>query len=288
MINIYKSALKISKENILLTTQLVLLIILLQFISVLALVKGATNLIVLLTSSTSLFLLAIAFLSGWLAMVQTAIENSKRKYQDELERRIASAALYKTFFVGVGEFFVSNLLLTLACIFLFAFIMFVLVKLLLVFKPTLALSFHEFAEISKSFLSMTKFSLSDLSHQMKIFLFWSSIFNFLNWVFSYIMMFSLAFVYKNKSKNPIKAISSILRFLLKNLINTLILFSFLTVVYFVVFTVAFAFSANIILNIIALFLMGFYITFYTISVFLFYEKKAEDNCNSRCDGDREN
>ena len=108
MLKLYRDTVKITNENIILATPLILFMWILSLY--IAYSKSAVGSIpLLLLTSVTILLMTSAFLSGWFYMVKKAIHLSKQVFVLDSDRSRAILNLIKTIPAGIGKYFLSFL-----------------------------------------------------------------------------------------------------------------------------------------------------------------------------------
>ena len=106
MLNLFKENIKITNDNIILATPLILFMWLSSLY--ISFSKGAVNSLplLILTGITTLFMTS-AFLAGWFYMVKKAVQLSKQVFVLDTDKAKATLNLIKTIPTGIGKYFLS-------------------------------------------------------------------------------------------------------------------------------------------------------------------------------------
>ncbi|MBR1681393.1 hypothetical protein IJ707_06365 [bacterium] len=278
MIKIFKDALKISYINIIMATPLLLFLLILNIYLVIAknAVKALPSTILFFLT---LFLMASAFLAGWLYMIKIAVDN----YKNNTEKDFNSFGLLREFPVGIAEYIKPFLGFTLLYV-LFADLSFITVYHIgLKFIGSVGISLSQFISATEAPVAMQALLESlTKAHLLKI-IYWYLITICSIQIFSLLTMFwPIELMYS--TQNPIiaffKSISRvftkpqiILLFIGINLLNlALTLFNYIAmfnpITYFIMTVLYFSF-----------------IVYIFVLLFLYYEEKIKSNSNSSTDGD---
>lgn len=294
MIKYFSRAFKISNDNIILTTPLLLFIIMVVFYLGVVRIIPENIFSFGLIAITTLFMLS-AFFAGWLFMVKKAIELDKQKFETVEDKAKSSFGLIKEIPAGVGEYFfpiLGGLLLYGSLTFVF---------MLLTYK------------LGAHFIGKVEFDPVDLkaalssSAQMKAFVSTLSVEQLVKlneWnllimasitTFSFITMF-WAVEILNRTKNAFVAFFKSLGFLFKNLLTSIILFVYVSIINFLVSLLGTFASINPILHFFATLVYFYFVVYVVVLIFLYYdsectkqitekacEPEAQDNCDSGAD-----
>ena len=278
MIKVFKNAFKISFDNIILATPLLLFLFLLNVYLIIAknAVKAFPSAILFFLT---LFLMFSAFLAGWFYMVKTSVINFKegKKSSDN------SVSLMKEFPVGIAEYIKPYMGFSILYI---IFSNFLVVSVYLIgkhFIGDVGITMHQFVSATEAPVamqalidSMTKMQLMKINCWYLLIMFSIQIFMLLTMFWPVEIMYS--------TKNPIiaffKAISriftkpqSILLFIGINILNfILVLFN-----YFSMF--------NPLTYLIMTLIFFYFIVYIFVLLFLYYEEKIKGNSNSSADSD---
>lgn len=286
MFRYFLNAFKITNDNIILTTPLVLFLLL--FSIYLGVAKSAPSNLAssVLLLVTTVFMLS-AFFAGWLYMVKKAIDLSKTEFIIDEDRAKASFGIIKEFPVGIGEYFFSfigALVLYSALFFLTIFIVYQIGMHLIgnagVNFVQLKIAMTSPAAMKALVSSMTKEQLIKLNE-------WNILIITFMSVFSFITMFWPAQIVL-KDKNAFFAFFNSLKFLFKNFFGSIVLFIYLSLINFFISLVnAFA-TINPIVYFFSMLLYFYFIVYIVVLVFLYYDseqnkkltQEAQSNSNS--------
>lgn len=226
-----------------------------------------------------IFLLTTAFISGWFYINKVAIEHKNDTYETPEERSIASFTLLKYFFTGVGDYFLPvtfTFVLYLVVLALFSFVSYK-IGVHFIGKPELDaetlkhISTGSYTDIYGYFTSK---NMTD-KHLLNIYN-WSLYFSFLSLLFSILTIFIYPVIFY-KTKNPIVALFSNLKFVFLNFFDATIIVFFLTLLNIVLSSINVFANVNLVFSVISLVLTLFYMNYYILLVFLYYEEKTQSN-----------
>lgn len=280
MIKVFKNAFKISFDNIILATPLLLFLFLLNVYLIIAknAVKAIPSAVLFFLT---LFLMFSAFLAGWFYMVKIAVTNFKEgKKASENEE---SLSLIREFPVGIAEYIKPYMGFSVLYL-IFANFLFVSVYLFgMHFIGNVGISPNQFMSATEAPVAMQALIKSMTKMQLMKINYWYLLIMFSIQIFSLLTMFwPVEIIYS--TKNPIiaffKSISriftnpqSILLFIGINLLNfILVLFN-----YFSMF--------NPLTYLIMTLVFFYFIVYIFVLLFLYYEEKIKGNSNSRADSD---
>ncbi len=296
MIKYFSKAFKITNDNIILTTPLVLFLFLLSIYLGIAQKAPENAFSSILLLITILFMLA-AFFAGWLYMVKRTIDLDKQGFLTEEDKARASFGLFKEIPTGIGDFFLPfNGALVLYTL-LFAGLLFATYHFGIHAIGKVNLTLAQIKAVLDSPMAM-KSLISSLSAAELIKInYWNFLFLFTISAISFITMFWAPEIILN-TKNPIVAFFKSLIFIFKNFLSSVILFIYLSFVNFAVSLIN-AFSiANPIVYFISMLIYFYFVVYIVVLVFLYYvsenqpkysiniaEEHTEANCDCGSDSD---
>lgn len=278
-------AFKITNNNIILATPLILFILFLTlYIGIMGASSSGT--LVFFIVLVTYFLMWAAFLSGWFYIIRKAILLNYEEISKE-EKIKKSYSLIKKMVKGVGKNFFSILGMM-----LMSFIFFILLILL-----THYIGIHLIGgiNISKQDLyvalnSNSKEALESLINTLPM----EELVKIVKWIYFCLFSFCIFAFFQiywsptiiKGEKNVFKALYTALKFLRKNFLITMLLFIVLVLVQVIVTVMSSLISVNSTLLTFLLLLIDFYIKVYSVvMVFLIYEKyEKKDNSDSGSDG----
>lgn len=284
MIKYFQRAFKITNENIILTTPLVLFLFLLSIYLGLARIapEKLSSLILLLI--TILFMLS-AFFAGWFFMVKRAVDLDRQEFIIDEDKARASFNLLKELPVGIGEYFFSfigGLILYSALFFLLSFAAYE-AGLHLIGK--IGVGLLQFKEALASPEAM-KALVSSLSPQQLTKLnAWNFLFLSVMAIFSFITLFWGAEIIV-KTKNSLIAFFKSLNFMFKNFLSSIILFIYISSINFVVSFINAVSTINPIIYFVSMLIYFYFVVYVVVLIFLYYDseiRKNQSNCNSGSD-----
>ncbi len=273
MIKYFGRAFKITNENIILTTPLVLFLLLLIIYLGVAQNAPANIISAVLLLITILFMVA-AFIAGWLYMVKKVIELDKKEFIIDEDKAKASFNLIKEVPIGIGEYFFSII----GALFLYTGLF------LLVFYVTFQLGMHfignvgvDLAEIKVALGSTAamKSLVSTLStEQLTKLNAWNFLFMAVMGFYSFITMFWSAQIVM-RTKNPFVAFFKSVKFTFKNFLSAVILFAYISIINFAV-SLLNAFSAvNQIVYFVSMLVYFYFVVYVVVLVFLYYDREID-------------
>lgn len=299
MIKFFNRAFKITNENIILTTPLVLFWILISFYMWFAQAAPKNLASGILLFVTIIFMFA-AFFAGWFFMVKKAVDLDKQDFIIDEDKAKASFNLIKEIPSGIGEYFFTFLggLILYAGLFALMFFIAYQIGVHAIGKADLVVNQLKIAMSSPMAIktlvsSMSKEDLLKLNE-------WNFLFLATTAIFSFITMFWPAqVIFKNK--NPLIAFFKSIAFELKNFLSSIILFVYICAINFLVsfavnflavFQMKFAFLAWLLL-LLSLLIYFYSLVYVVVLVFLYYdsncykktEEETKNNSNSGPDGD---
>lgn len=257
MLKIFKEAFKISYNNIIIATPLLLFLLILNVYLIIA--KNAVKALpsTMLFFAT-LFLMVSAFLAGWLYMIKIAVDNHVNN--PEREKKYGSFELIKEFPVGIAEYIKSYLGFS--------------ILYLLIADITFVSATEAPVAMQALLQSLTKVQLLKINYWYLL-------------VMSSIQLFTLLTMFwpielMNSTKNPLVALFKSITIIFKKpqvillFIGINILNLFLTLLnYLAIF--------NPITYFIVTLIFFYFIVYIFVLLFLYYDKKIKSNRNSITD-----
>lgn len=278
MIKYFSRAFKITNENIILTTPLVLFILIFAVYAQIT-QRAPQNLpAFFLLLVTTVFMFA-AFFAGWTFIVKRAIALDKQDFLVDEDRANASFTLIREFPVGVGEYFLSfvGALILYSALFIGLFVAGYFIGMHLIGSVGLTLADIKTAMESPVALKTMVSSLT--MEQVKKLNAWNILFMSFMSFFSFITMFYGAqIVYK--TKNPFIAFFKSLAFTFRKFVPAIILFVYINILSFVVslimnfLTVAIPqklFLISFIVYLLSMLLYFYFVVYVVVLVFLYYD-----------------
>lgn len=270
------------KTNLILVQPLLLFLLLLGFILAPLSVHGVINMasIIMVFSVLGLF---CAFLAGWFNMIHRCIKLSAKQGLTPEEKALNSIKLFSDFFPGVGKYFLKVV---------FGLIIYVFLLILVInFVGIIGQHFIGFpqsltpVELSNSLVNEDKAMelLNKMSDIDKIKLAkWNILTIALTGLFSYITMFWIQAIV-SANKNPIAAYFESLKTVIKNPVTTLLIYISYWASIIGVSILSSIRSINYIAQFLILMVLIFTVVYFTIMMFLYFERYRKNNCTSRTD-----
>lgn len=296
MIKYFVKAFKITNENIILATPLVLFLFLLSIYLDIAKRVPETIPAMLLLFITIMFMLS-AFFAGWFFMVKKAINLDKREFKEgeEEDKAKASFNLIKEVPPGIGEYFLPFV----GCAFLY------LGLIILLSFTTYAIGINLIGKVGINLLDLKmalntpatmKTLISSLTHEQLLKLnawYFLTLVNMA--IFSFITMFWGTEIVI-RTKNSFLAFFRALKFTFKNFLSAIILFIYISIVNFISSLINAVSAINPILYFISMIIYFYFVVYVVVLVFLYYDseinsklkEQTENNCNSGSDSVGEN
>lgn len=285
MIRYFKTAFKITNDNIILATPMILFLFVFS-IYINAAQNAPENIpSFILLGTTTLFMLA-AFFAGWFYMVKKAVELDSKEFIIDEDRAKASFGLLKELPVGVGEYFFSFLgaLILYSAIFALISIAAYEIGIHLIGKVGISLTALKAALSSTVALKSLVATLTP--EQIAKINAWNLLFLITMTIFSFITLFWAAQITSN-TKNPVVAYAKSISFTFKNFLESLIVFVYISFINFAVSLInAFA-MANPITYFVSMLIYFYFIVYVVVLIFLYHDRKnqpkAQDFSNSGSD-----
>ncbi|MFA7658707.1 MAG: hypothetical protein WCY19_04675 [Candidatus Gastranaerophilaceae bacterium] len=284
MIKYFSRAFKVTNENIILTTPLILFLFLLSIYLGVA-QKAPVNLVsVFLLLVTILFMIG-AFFAGWFFMVKKAVDLDRMEFVADEDKARASFNLIKEVPVGIGEYFLPFIGALILYSGLLALLVFVGYQLGLHFIGKLGVSLVELKMAMDSPVAMKSLVSSLSSEQLVKLNAWNFMLMGIMTFYSFITMFWGVQIV-SKTKNPLIAFFQSVKFIFKNFLSAIVLFMYISIINFSVSLLnAFA-MINPIVYFISMLIYFYFLVYVVVLIFLYYdrennpklEEKSEANC----------
>lgn len=274
MLKLFKDTIKITNDNIILATPLILF----MWISsmYIAFSKGAANSApLMLLSFITLLFMTSAFLAGWFYMVKKAINLSKQVFVLDSDRAKATFNLLKSLSIGIGKYFLSFLGQT-----AFSFVIFAITG-LLIFKlgsvligdigidPTELKTVLASTTEMKTFLdSLTLEQLIKLNNWNLLILGFTSLLSFLS------MLWIPEIIYN--TINPFKALFKSIAKIFKKPLNAIKLYIFITIINFVLSLLNALSMLNPILYFVIMILYFYFLVYLVVLIFNYYDNEFRE------------
>lgn len=281
MIRYFIKAFKITNENIILTTPLVLFLFLFSIYLGVAQNAPATTISAILLLIT-IVLMFSAFFAGWFFMVRKAVELNKKEFIIDDDKSRASFELMKEIPIGVGEYFLSFLGAAFLYFGLFVFVSFIAYQVGMHFIGKVDLDLRVLKLALESSAAMKAF-ISSLSPQQLVKLnAWYLMVLSCMTIFSFLTMFWAAEIIF-KTKNAFVAFFKALFFTLKNFLSAIILFIYVSAVNIIVSIINALGTINPILYFISMLVYFYFIVYVIVLIFLYYDEAHSDKTKSDSD-----
>lgn len=279
MQNMFKTALKILKNNMLFIQPL-LMYLLLVMTGATYIASKNVYLVPKICISVSIILMTIALTAGWLYINKLGV-NDYNPDDDSTVITEKTVKNFKQFFTGVGENFLKMLGAYIFYGALYLLCLFLITKLCLqVFgEPTVFLAFPEIAKLQTNAEVISY--LNSISDTDKL--------NFVSWVWTIIVSSSvlnfIGVLYLTaltfEKRNIFVCFWFALKFLFKNILPCLAITVAMFMAYFVLNLLSFVLGANSFSFALLIILLTLYLNYYILLVFCFYNERTKDSSNSR-------
>lgn len=259
MLKVFRDAFKISFDNLILFTPLLVftMLVLLYFG---AAEKYMDNPITMVISGIVLLVGTSIFMAGWFYMIMCAIFNFKNKIV--YEKSSDTFTLLKQFIVGMGDYFKPCLGFSTLALILFSLVLILSYYISLGLFGSSGVFLADFIKDFSSFMAFQSF-LEDLTvNQLLIVYGWSAIFSLTMFIYSLFTLFWPAEIFYN-TKNVLKALRNSVKILFK---KPQIILLFLIII--VLNNILMMFNVLSLMNPLALLFM----TLIFVLLFLYYEK----------------
>lgn len=275
----FKKSSQILKNNMIFIQPLLLYLLLLMTASTFILAREMYDIskyILVL----SIFLMTIAFCSGWFYINKIGVENYN---PDDEQDVIASKAIegIKKFFVGVGANFFKSLGGYIICLVLYSICVYLVGKLCLHIwgEPTIIMDMPKLAQ-SQTSAELIEY-LNKVSDSDKL--------AFVSWIWTFVILSSimnffciLYFAVLNfEKKNIFVTLWFTVKFFFKNIITNLGIIFAMFFVYLLLNVLSFITGTGTLSFAILIILFTLYLNYYVLLVFCSYYEKTKNNSDSR-------
>lgn len=279
MIKVFKDAFKISFENIILATPLLLFLFLLNIYLVVA--KNAVKAM----PSTILFYLTLffmfsAFLAGWFFMVRMAVKNFRKGKKPKADEPFS---LLKEFPVGIAEYIKPYMGFSILYLIFANFLVVSIYHIGMYFIGSIGITPQEFVSATEAPVAMQALIESMTKAQLMKINYWYL------WIMLAVQVFTLLTMFwpveiMYSTKNPLMAFfKSIARVFTKP--QTILLFIGINVLNFILLLFNYFSMFNPVTYLIMTLIFFSFIVYVFVLLFLYYEEKIKGNSNSSSDSD---
>lgn len=285
MIKYFKNAFKITNDNIILATPLILFLLVFGVYMNAAQNAPENPASFILLGTTTLFMLG-AFFAGWFYMVKRAIALDGKEFVIDEDRAKASLGLLKEVPIGVGEYFFSFLgALILYCA-LFAIIGTVAYETGIHFIGKVGIHLAQLKAAMSSTIALKALIASLTPAQIVKINQWNLLFLVTTTVFSFLTLFWGAQIVSS-TKNPVIAFAKSISFTFKNFLEALIVFVYISFINFAVNLINVFSMSNPITYFISMLIYFYFIVYIVVLIFLYHDRKnqpkAQNYSNSGTD-----
>ena len=281
MIKVFKDAFKVSSENIVLATPLLVFLLLINIYLIVA--KDAVKVLPsALLFFLTLLLMISAFMSGWFYMIKTAIYNFKNKV---LHRENETFKLINEFPVGIADYMGPYIGLSIAFL-IFGDIVLVSVYYIgLNLIGSIGVTSSQFISATEAPVAMQALIDSMTKTQVLKLNYWYFLIMFSLQIFSLFTMFwPVELLYS--TKNPIKALFYSVKRIFQRP-QSILLFIVISVLNVIMMILNYISMFNPISYFVMTLIYFYFIVYIFVLLFLYYEEKIKGNRNSISDSDRQ-
>ena len=281
MIKILKDAFKISSENIILATPLLVFLLLINIYLMVA--KDAVKVLPsALLFFLTLLLMVSAFMSGWFYMIKSAIHNFKNKIP---HKENETFKLMNEFPVGIADYIGSYIGLSIAFLILGDIVLVSIYYIGLNLIGSIGITPAQFISATEAPVAMQALLDSMTKTQLLKLNYWYFLIMFSLQIFSLVTMFWPDEILYS-TKNPIKALFyAIKRIILKP--QSILLFILISILNVVMMIMNYISMFNPISYFVMTLVYFYFIVYIFVLLFLYYEEKIKGNRNSISDSDRQ-
>lgn len=279
MIDIFKKSFSILFNNLIFIQPLLLLFLIFTAVLSYSLVKLVLFFPVNIIFFITLFMLCVAFFTGWIYINKCGILSYNEKDSKE-EIAFKSLQNFKKFFEGVGSGFFNVLFISVFNFLLYFSIIFAASKIL-----THYIGIPEFLSDMKLILSFTsndefiRYFQSVSLHDMKCFLLWFGVINILSVIMNYFAVLMYA-SYSFDNKNPFMTLINSIKFFFLNIIPSIGIMLYTYLLYILLNVVSSLLVPGSISFAVLTILLTLYFNYCIILIFDYYYEKNKNNGNN--------
>lgn len=215
-----------------------------------------------------------AFIAGWFFMAQKIIEHSKKVFDKKTDKDMASIAIIKQFFPGVGEYFLPISVFGFLYFALFILLIYTTYRIGLHFLPHPMITITQLQLASSSAEASKAFAESLSSAQLLTINYWILLISSVSFVYIFLTTFWPVMII-NKTKNVVTALFESLKFTWKNFFSVLGILIFLSILNMLISFISLLGTQNLFITILSLILMFYFATYYLLLIFCFYDEKCD-------------
>lgn len=270
MFKMLKDAVKITNDNIIIITPLILF----MFVFNLYLMyskSSVSNIALGILSFVTVVLMVSAFFAGWFYMIKKAIKHSYEVYVLEQDYSKGTFALVKSIPTGIGKYFLSYLGMVCFAIFLIACVWFLIFSIGTHFIGNLSIDANQINTIANATDMKTVEALLSQPQIMQLY-HWAVLIMCITAIVSFLTMLWIPEIIYS-TKNPFFALFKSIGRIFQKPLKTFGLYLIITIINFVL---SFISSISVVNPIIYLFCAVFYFYFFVylvVLLFLYYERE---------------
>lgn len=282
MYNAVKKSISIIIDNPVLTLSFVIYLI---FLTLLVPKIFSDQTIIIFALILGLILIfTAAFFAGWLQMVKTAIDNSKKEERTDEEKVRNLARMRNDFFSAVPVYILPLLLGIILYIVMFMLLMAFNIKFANHYIGNLDFLTEGISTIPQDAESLHKFLSSLPEDKLMILWSWQFLFMFSVGLFNFLMMFwASALYYPEKcTTSPFAALKNSLLVIFRHPLRSLGLYAFILVLGMIFKFASIFFATNVILYFIFMIFAIYFWVFVFVLIFDYYESRFYSHGSERC------
>lgn len=281
MLGYFSKAFKITNENIILTTPLVLFLFLLSiYLGLVQRVPASFASLILLL--VTIWFMISAFFAGWFFMVKKAVDLDKEEFTLEEDRAKSSFNLLKEIPVGVGEYFLSYIVALGLYALIFVLIIFAGYKAGLHFIGDVGLNPVQLKTLFSSPESMAAVIKSMSSAQLIKLRLWNLMFFTIAIGYSFLTMFWGVHII-TRTKNALLAFVQSIGVIFKHFLQAVILFCYTSFINFLISLLNSLSSGNPLLYFFSMLIYFYFLVYVVVLVFLYYDREIKEKAQSHSD-----
>lgn len=275
MLKLYRDTVKITNENIILATPLILFMWILSLY--IAYSKSAVGSIpLLLLTSVTILLMTSAFLSGWFYMVKKAIHLSKQVFVLDSDRSRAILNLIKTIPAGIGKYFLSFLTQIVVSIIIYILVGLAIYKIGTLFIGDIGIDATQLKAILSSSTTEIKAFLDSLTFEQLIKLNnWNLLLMCTTSLLSFLLMLWIPEIMYN-TKNSFIALFSSIKKIFKKPLKSIKLFIFITILNFVLTLINSFSMISPFIYFLIMILYFYFLVYLVVLIFTYYDREFSE------------
>ena len=271
MLNLFKENIKITNDNIILATPLIVFMWLSSLY--ISYSKGAVNSLplLILTGVTTLFMTS-AFLAGWFYMVKKAIQLSKQVFVLDTDKAKATLNLIKTIPTGIGKYFLSFVGQIIFSMLIFIITGLITFKLGMILIGNVGIDPMQLKSVLSSSIDVRAFLDTLTIDQLIKLNNWNLLLMLTTGILSFLLMLWIPEILF-QTKNPLTALFKSIGKIFKKPMKSIKLFLFITILNFVISFVNTFSMLNPFIYFVMMVMYFYFLVYLVMLIFTYYDRE---------------